>query len=262
MKILIVGGNGMLGPWAVKAMKNKHDLMLTDINEPPSSYDGEYKKLSVDDVDGLVKLSSGVDVIVNLSVLREDRKLAFDVNTIGNYSIMVAARENGIKKIVNTGPHFQLVGPQYEEWDFNLNPDMPHQPGTRLYALTKSLGQEICRVFSETYDIHVITLLFYNMKHHWDLGGGEDDILYNVDMQVPYSTTWPDCGNAIKCAVEVPIENLNSNSESFFILPDLPHKKFNSSKTTKVLGWTPRYHLENLWNKEMRNPESHHTEAY
>ena len=92
MKVLIVGGNGMLGPWAVKAMKKKHDLMLTDINEPPKSYDGEYKKLSVDDVDGLVKLSSGVDVIVNLSVLREDRKLAFDVNTIGNYSIPIIIR--------------------------------------------------------------------------------------------------------------------------------------------------------------------------
>ena len=55
MKILIVGGNGMLGPWAVNSMKKKHDLVLTDINEPPRSYDGQYKKLSVDDLDGLVK---------------------------------------------------------------------------------------------------------------------------------------------------------------------------------------------------------------
>ena len=34
-----------------------------------------------------------MDVIVNLSVLREDRKLAFDVSTRGNYNMMVAAAE-------------------------------------------------------------------------------------------------------------------------------------------------------------------------
>ena len=38
MKILILGGTGMLGPWVVKALKNKHQLLLTDINEPPKKY--------------------------------------------------------------------------------------------------------------------------------------------------------------------------------------------------------------------------------
>ena len=28
MKILILGGTGMLGPWVVKALKNKHQLLL------------------------------------------------------------------------------------------------------------------------------------------------------------------------------------------------------------------------------------------
>ena len=53
MNILILGGNGQLGPWAVTALKGRHDLLLTDINEPRENYSGEFQKLSVDDVDGV-----------------------------------------------------------------------------------------------------------------------------------------------------------------------------------------------------------------
>ncbi len=44
MKILILGGTGMLGPWVVKALKNKHEILLTDIKEPPSEYKGDFQK--------------------------------------------------------------------------------------------------------------------------------------------------------------------------------------------------------------------------
>ena len=163
----------MLGPWAVRAMKDRHEILLTDINEPHPNYKGDYLQLSVSDVDGVIKAAEGMDVIVNLSVLRPHRQLAFDVNTMGNYAMMVAAREHCIKRVVNSGPHYQMAGEQYENWDFDLNPDMPPAAGTRLYAHTKALGQEVCRVFSQRHGIQVITLLYYNMKHSWDLSGME-----------------------------------------------------------------------------------------
>ena len=59
MKILILGGNGMLGPWAVRAMKDRHEILLTDINEPHPNYKGDYLQLSVSDVDGVIKAAEG-----------------------------------------------------------------------------------------------------------------------------------------------------------------------------------------------------------
>ena len=166
MKVLILGGNGMLGPWTIKALEGRHDLRVTDINDKPSpDFKHDYVKLDASDLDGVVEAAAGMDVIVNLSVLRQDRKLAFDVSTRGNYNMMVAARKHGIGRVVNTGPHFQTVGPQYEEWDFGLNPEVPPAPGTRLYALSKALGQEITRIYAERHGIQVLTLHYYNMMH-------------------------------------------------------------------------------------------------
>ncbi|NCG35231.1 MAG: NAD-dependent epimerase/dehydratase family protein [Dehalococcoidales bacterium] len=262
MKILILGGTGMLGPWVVKALKDKHQILLTDIKEPPKQYQGDFLKLSVDDLDGVIKAAEGMDCIVNLAVLRHDRKLAFDVSTKGNYSIMEAAKQNNIKRVINTGPHFQLVGPSYEEWDHNLNPDMPAQPGTRLYAISKYLGQEICKKYSDQYGIKVLTLLYYNMRHHLDLTTPDFEPAEMSTDMTPFTTSWIDCGEAIRCAVEVAEDKLASNLETFFITPNLPHKKFNSEKTYNILGWKPRYSLERLWNKEIIKSNNHLEDSY
>ena len=103
--------------------------------------------------------------------------------------------------------------------------------------------------------------MYYNMKHTWNLGGPEASPTYHEDM-VPFSTAWPDCGTAVRAAVEVPDERLSSNFEAFFVFPDLPHRKFNNEKTRRVLGWVPRYHVEALWNKQFRLPPSGLHEAF
>ena len=159
MKVLILGANGMLGPHVVKALEGRHELRLTDINDLDSPH--EYFKVDAGDIDQVVSAAEGMDAIINLSVLRTDRQLAFDVSARGCYNMMAAAVEHGIDRVINSGPFYAATGPTYERFDHLIGPDVPHQPGTFLYALTKSLGQEICRVFTEFHDIHVMDLLFY-----------------------------------------------------------------------------------------------------
>ena len=257
MNVLILGGNGRMGPWVVDALAGRHTLRVTDINDPPRSFPHEYRRLSVADLDGVVAAAAGMDAIVNLSVLREDRVQAFEVNLQGNYNLAVAAAEHGIRRIVNTGPHFQLAGPQYEEWDFDLNPDMPAQPGTRLYALTKALGQEVLRVFSEQHDLYVQTLLFMHMLHPgtWLPGRTEPGAkaLLGRDLNRPFTIAWPDTGTAVRAALEVELAKLPSRCETYFVFAPIPHRKFSSDKITRILGWQPTYHLEQFW---IRPPET------
>ncbi len=251
MNVLILGGNGMMGPWVIEALQGRHTLRVTDINEPPPGFAHEYRRLSIADRDGVVAAAEGMDAIVNLSVLREDRVQAFEVNVQGNYNLAAAAVRHGIRRIVNTGPHYQLAGRQYEEWDFDLNPDMPPQPGTRLYALTKALGQEVLRVFSERHDLYVQTLLFMGMLYPgtwlWNRQQPGDKAVLGQDLANPFVIAWPDTGTAVRAALEVELTRLPSRCETYFTFARSPHRKFSSEKITRILGWQPAHHLEQFW---------------
>ncbi|HAL46642.1 MAG: NAD(P)-dependent oxidoreductase [SAR202 cluster bacterium] len=241
MNVLILGANGQLGPHVVNALEGEHTLRLTDINDPP---DGphEYFNLDSADLDGVIAASEGMDAIINLSVLRPHRQIAFDVNARGTYNAIAAAVHHGIKRVINTGPHWTIAGPTYENHDFLLNPDIPSQSGTQLYAITKSLGQEICRVFTENHDVSVLTLLFYNFRWPDDHSADGQDI-------IPFAVTWQDSAQAFRPALTIDLDTLPSKCEIFNIFADLPHNKFANEKAKRILGWEPTDNLDHFWKK-------------
>ena len=241
MNILILGANGSLGPHVVQALEGEHTLRLTDINDLDT--DHEYFKLDASDLDGVVEAAEGIDAIVNLSVLRYDRQIAFDVNARGCYNVMTAAVTHGIKRVINTGPHFTITGPTYEDLDYEIGPDVPPQPGTNLYAITKSLGQEICRVFTENHEIWVLTLLFYNFKELDDRADQGQDL-------TPFAVSWTDAAEAFRPALAINLEELPSRCEPFFVFADLPHHKFSNEKAKSILGWQPKDRLSQFWTRQ------------
>ena len=245
MKVLLIGANGMLGPHVVKALEDLHQLRLTDIKDAPETVH-EYVQLDVANLDAVTTAAKGMDAIVNLSVLRTDRKIAFDVNARGCYNVMTAAVKNGIKRVVNTGPHFTIAGPSYEDFDFDINSEIPPRSGTGLYAHTKSLGQEICRVFAANHDLFVITLLFYHFLEpdKFILGSPTSNTGF-----VPFSVTWEDAARVFAPALDIPLGNLPTRSEIFNILCDLPHGQFTNEKTKRILGWIPTDNLQTQWRK-------------
>ncbi len=249
MKVLILGGNGMMGPHVVKALEGEHELHITDINDLDTLH--EFRRVDVGDIDEVVAASEGMDAIINLSVLRPDRQLAWDVNARGCYNMMTAAVEHGIGRVVNSGPFYAVAEPTYERFDHGIGPDVPHQPGTYLYAITKSLGQEICRVFTQEHNIYVMDLLFYMLLDSETYEGGPgDSIAYVGHDMTPYTTSWRDCAESFRCALEVDLQTLPSRSECFFVFPDIPHAKFSNTKTRRLLGWKPRNSLERYWLKQ------------
>ena len=241
MKVLILGANGQLGPYVVKALEGKHTLRLTDINDFDDT-PHEYIKVDVSDIDAVADVAEGMDAIINLSVLRWDPRLAFDVNAMGSYNAMSAAVKHGIRRVINTGPHYTFAGLPFERFDYGLGPDIPPQPGTNLYGLTKSLGQEMCRIFTLEHDIYVLMLLFYNFKSP----EGDSDVGQDL---TPFNVSWTDAGEAFGPALEVDLETLPSRCEAFNIFTDLPHGKFSNEKAKRILGWQPTDNLEKYWTR-------------
>ena len=241
MNVLVLGANGELGPHVVEALEGEHRLRLTDINDLEDS-PHQYLKVDVSDLDQVMAAAEGMDAIVNLSVLRRDRQLAFDVSARGCYNMMAAAVRHGIRRVINTGPHFTIAGATYESFDHMVGPDVPPQPGTNLYALTKSLGLEICRIYTENHDVSVQTLLFYNFRQADDHSADGQDC-------TPFVVTWSDAAEAFRLALSIELNRLPSRCEAFYIFADIPHQKFANEKAKRVLGWQPTNNLQQFWNK-------------
>ena len=239
MKVAIYGANGAMGPHVIRALEGEHELRLSDVNDLEGS-PHEYRKIDVSDIDAVVDAAEGMDAIINLSVLRDHRKIAFDVSMRGCYNVMTAAVTHGVRRVINTGPHFTLAGATYERFDYDIGPDIPAQPGTNLYALTKSLGHEICRVFTRNHDVYVMGLFFYNFRPEGSQVGQD---------LTPYSLTWEDTGRSFASALAVDLDTLPSRWESFFVFTDLPHHKFSNEKAKRILGWQPTQDLREFWTK-------------
>ena len=240
MNVLILGGAGMLGPYVARELAPDYRLRITDVQPPAEELPGEFLLLDASDLDGVVAAAEGMDAIINLSVLRRDRKIAWDVSTRGCYNMMQAAVTHGIRRVINTGPHFTVAGPNITEcFDFGIGPDIPPQSGTNLYAITKSMGLEICRVFSQHHDISVQTYLFYNFKVAAEIQPG--------DHYAPFVISWENAAEVFPLGLEIDLDALPSRCEVFYVFADMPHGKFSNEKTKRILGFQPRQDVERLW---------------
>lgn len=242
MNVLILGGHGFLGPHVVTALEGgDYRLRVTDIKPIDSPH--ETMQVDVADYDQVRRAAEGMDVIVNCSVLRPHRKIAFDVNTLGTYNAVRAAAEMGHPRFINTGPHFTVSGGTYHDFDFGIPEEIPPHAGRNLYALSKSAGQEICRVFSQAHPLHVLCLLFLNFREAAPPAGEKTRDLN------PFSVTFPDAARALRSALEVDLKRLPSRNEIFYILADLPHGKYSNAKAKRLLDWQPQDSLEGYWRK-------------
>ena len=244
MNVLILGGNGYLGPYVVKALAGEHSLRITDIKPSSSEIRQEFQQHQFMDVDitsaeQVERAASGMDAIVNLSAVRN--RLAFGVNLHGCYNMMQAAVTHGIQRVINTGPHFTITGPNYESFDYRINPDVPPHAGTNPYALSKSLGQEVCRAFSQNHNIYVQDYLFYNFRLPRQLKRGTGG--------VPFIVTPADAAEVFRLGLAIGLNRLPSRCEIFFILGENPQGKFLNDKAKRILGFAPRDDVTTVWRK-------------
>ena len=242
MNVLILGGNGILGPHVVKALEAHHTLRITDVKALEKTKH-EFRSVDMSSIAEVMDAAEGMDAIINCSVLREHRKIAFDVNARGCYNMMRAAVQHDIKRVINTGPHFTIAGPSYENYDFMINEQIPPHAGTGLYALTKSLGQETCKVFAENHELYVVCLLFYGLKHH------EHADFYPGRELTPLVVSLREAADACRLAREIELTVLPSKNEIFYIFTDLPHGKFSNEKAKEILGFLPKDKFEVVWHK-------------
>lgn len=171
MKYLVTGGAGFIGSNITKQLlADGHDVVVFDNFSAGKKDDriqekATYIKGDIRDLAALQEAMNGIDGVFHLAAVPrvpysvEHPDLTNEHNTTGTVNVLVAARDNGVKRVV-----FSSSSSVYgnEEVGIALTEDMPKKP-LSPYALQKLAGQEYCRLFASLYDIETVALCYFNI---------------------------------------------------------------------------------------------------
>ena len=153
MRTLVTGGAGFIGSNLVDRLIEKgHDVTILDnlLTGKKENINPKAKWINMDVRDSLEDLEK-VDVIFHLAALAriqpsfKNPAESFDINLGGTVNICEFARKSGAR-IVYAGSSSFYAGPY-------LNP----------YSFTKWQSEEVCKMYSEVYDLPTAIARFFNV---------------------------------------------------------------------------------------------------
>jgi UDP-glucose 4-epimerase len=153
MKILITGSTGLIGSVLVEQMCARHEVVGYDRNAPDQVPAGTvFIRGDMLDRDALKNALEGVQGVVHLAGIPYDippLHEVFSINVQGTYNALELAAEAGASHFLFASSIMaygfgQNVDPQYFPVD-EEHPLLANRP----YGLSKVVGEQLCRTFSE-----------------------------------------------------------------------------------------------------------------
>lgn len=168
-KIIVTGGAGFIGSHLIDALiKEGYSVVVIDnLSTGKKSQVNKEAKFIRADIRNLKKIRPyfrGVDWVFHLAARAriqpsiKDPAPTFNHNIIGTLNVLLAARDAGVKRVIYSASSSsygdQDTTPLYEE----MTPRFKSP-----YALTKCVGEEMCRLFSNLYDLETVSLRYFNV---------------------------------------------------------------------------------------------------
>jgi len=169
MKILITGGAGFIGSNLVdRLIKDGHEVSVIDNlstgkreNLNPKAI---FHEIDICDFEKIKPLFKDVDYVFHLAALPrvpvsvEDPIGTSQTNIMGTVNVYKAAADNKVKRIIFASSS-SVYGDQEK---FPLAEDMSPRP-ISPYALQKLIGEQFGGLFTDLYEMPIISLRFFNI---------------------------------------------------------------------------------------------------
>ena len=171
--IVITGGAGFIGSNLTKELADENDVTVLDdlstgyLKNIQDAIDADkigFSKGSVTDLNLLQKVFRNVDYVFHEAAIPSVPRSIKDpiksnhVNISGTLNVLVAAKDNGVKKVVYASSSSAYGDtptlPKVED----MNP-CPLSP----YAVSKLAAEYYCQVFTEVYNLPTVALRYFNV---------------------------------------------------------------------------------------------------
>lgn len=168
-KLVVTGGAGFIGSHLTdKLIALGHEVVVIDslmlgkkefVNKKAKFY-----KADIRDRKKMSKLFAGAEAVFHfaadprLQVSVEDPATTHEINVTGTLNILLAAKDNNLKKVIFSSS-CAVYGEQQTmpiKESAQTNPLSP-------YGLHKLMGEQYCRLFSSLYNLSTVCLRYFNV---------------------------------------------------------------------------------------------------
>jgi UDP-glucose 4-epimerase len=172
--VLVTGGAGFVGATLVRRLVDSGyrvrvlDNLTTGDAAHLAGVDAELVKGDIRDNEALDAALDGMDSIIHLAAAGsvigsvQDPAANFDVNVLGTFRVLDAARRAGIQRTVQASTGGALIGDATPPVDERSLPK-PISP----YGASKLAGEGYAHAFAGTYGIRTVAIRFGNVYGPW-----------------------------------------------------------------------------------------------
>jgi len=168
--IAITGGAGLIGiELSRQLLELGHKVRVFDLGEVISAREKEFAKGaklfrgSIMEESSLGTALDGAEIVIHLAALlgvnrSEAQKLrCFEVNVVGTKNVLDAAVKSNIKRVV-----FASSSEVYGEPLSNPISEDSITQGKTVYAVTKLMGEELCKAYLQQHGLEYSILRYFN----------------------------------------------------------------------------------------------------
>ena len=173
-RVVVTGGAGFIGSHlAEELVKQGYQVIILDdlstgklenIAELLNKDNVEFVRGSITELPLLQKHFQGVEYVFHQAALArvprsiDDPLTTNEVNITGTLNILLASRDNGVKKVI-----YASSSSVYGDTDtLPQRENMPPNPMSP-YALTKLAGEYYCNIFRQIYGLPTVSLRYFNV---------------------------------------------------------------------------------------------------
>lgn len=249
MRLLVVGGAGLVGSMVLPQLSATHRIRVLDNAAPATPVSTvEYRTGDLHDVDLVAELAAGVDSLVYMAMGPKQgwgspatARANLDVAVPGLYATLTGVRRAGVRHVIYTSSmsvyRYPLGGepapdrPEPADERIARYPDESVPPdATDFYGLAKRLGETVCRNATVEWGVDAICLrlCFPTAEADWPRGG--------TAQRRAMATSARD----VAAAIDAALHRRGHGFDTYAISGDAAERTMSLAKARRELGWTPR----------------------